>query len=523
LDLKEHQEKVESIPEKINIGTTDNLSFSVRKTWKNCIGNQEVSPLRYYKPATLAELIKIIKTAEQEKRKVRAVGSGHSFSEIVQTTDFLIDCHGLNNLIDLDKSILKSDEELKQNGYDPALLVHAENGITIKDLNKLLDERNLALINMGGYDAQTIAGVISTATHGTGIGLGPISSQAVSLVLVGEGGTIYRIEPANGITDPQKYKAKYPNNKLIQSDDWYNAVTVSMGCTGVFYSVILRVMPSYYLKEERLSEIHETSWEDVKKLLSDKKVISENRHFEVWINPYKIKGTHRCLITRRNIFSSKYSKLPIGTRTRHWFLELIIPYIEFFIRMSFRYLYKLSPVFIDTSMKQVIDYDGYIDKSFHVLNLGNANFVKGFSGEYAISLKDDLFIKAADKILELAEKNKNEGNVYHSAPISLRFVKQSDAFLAMMQGEDKCMIEVPVLVGTPGGFQILQRIEDEFVKLGIRSHWGQYNQLNGEIIQKLYPQFEKWKSIYNELNKNGTFDNYFTDKCGFRFFPKTEI
>ena len=508
---------MESIPKNSISHTHTSPDFIERKTWENVIANQKVSPLRYYKPTSLAELVQIIKIAEQDNCKVRAVASGHSFSEILQTTDYLIDCHGMNQLIDLDKSILKSDEEIKKIDYDPNLLVHAENGITIRDLNPLLDQKKLALYNMGGFDAQTIAGVISTATHGTGIGLGAISDQAVSLVLVGEGGIIYRIEPTNGITDPEKYKAKYPDNKLIQDDDWFNAASVSLGSMGVIYSVILKVLPAYYLKEERLGKIHETSWEDVKVMLRDRKAISENRHFEVWINPYKIDGVHRCLITRRNIFVGDITKLPIGTRTRHWLIELIIPYIEFFIRMAFKYFYKLAPSFINTSMKQVIDYDAYIDKSFHVLNLGNANYVKGYSSEFAISLKDDLFIKAADKIIELAEKNRAEGQIYHSAPISLRFVKQSSSFIAMMEGEDKCMIEVPCLVGTHGSFQLLERIEAELLKLGaIRPHWGQYNQLNEKIIKSLYPQFEKWKNIYKTINKNGTFDNYFTNKCSFR-------
>ncbi len=508
---------MESIPKNTISSNRKTPDFIERKTWKNVIANQKVSPLRYYKPTSLEELVQIIKIAEQDNCKVRAVASGHSFSEILQTTDYLIDCHGMNQLIDLDKSIVKSDEEIKKLGLDPNLLVHAENGITIRDLNQLLDQKNLALYNMGGFDAQTIAGVISTATHGTGIGLGAISDQAVSLVLVGEGGIIYRIEPTNGITHPEKYKAKFPDNKLIQDDDWYNAVSVSFGNMGVIYSAILKVLPAYNLKEERLGKVHETSWEDVKVMLKDHSNISSNRHFEVWINPYKIKGNHRCLITRRNFFTGNITKLPVGSRMRHWFIELIIPYIEFFIRMAFRYLYKLSPYFIDTSMKQVIDYDGYVDKSFHVLHLGNANYVKGFSSEFAISLKDDLFIKAADKIIELAEKDKNEGQLYHSAPISLRFVKQTNSFLAMNQGEDKCMIEVPCLVGTHGSFQLLERIEDELLKLGtIRPHWGQYNHLDAATVISLYPELPKWKKIYNTLNKKGTFENVFTDRCEFK-------
>jgi len=507
---------MESVPRKTAQKTKVQPEYLTRKIWKNCIDNQFVYPLKYFRPQTLSELVEIVKIAEQENCTVRAVGSGHSFSEILQTTDFLINCHGLNKPIELNKNLLKSDDILKQINYDPDFLIHVENGITIKDLNKHLDKNNLALYNMGAYDAQTIVGVISTSTHGTGICLGPIASSVVSIVLVGEGGIIYRIEPTDGITDPIKYKIKFPENVLIQDDEWFNSILVSMGCMGIFYSVILKVTSSYYLKEERIAKINETYWEDVKRNLDIKQLLKDNRHFEIWINPYKIKGKHRCLMTKKNIYEGDYLKLPAGSRVRHWLIEFFAKYGEFIIRALFKYFYRFSARFIDMSLKQVIDYDGYIDKSFNVLHLGNANYVKGYSGEYAISLEDNLYIKAADKILELAEINIKFG-MYHSAPISLRFVKQCDAYLSMMNGEDKCLIEVPILVGTHGGFQILQKIENEFLKLSdIRPHWGQYHQLNAATVDRLYPDLKKWKNVYNTLNQKGTFSNCFTERCGFK-------
>jgi len=505
--------KLECVPDYSENKTSES---EIRKTWKNCVAIQIVYPLKYFKPETLSELVEIIRIAGKENRKVRAIGAGHSFSEILQTTDFLVDCNNMDKPIELDKNLLKPDDILKQYGYSLEFLIHAENGISIKDLNKHLDKNNLALYNMGAYDAQTIAGVISTSTHGTGISLGPIASSVSSIILVGEGGVIYRIESSNGITDPAKYKNKFPNNVLIQDNEWFNSVLVSMGCTGIFYSVILKVREAHYLKEERLAKVNETYWEDVKQHDEIKKMLNDNLHFEIWINPHRIKGKHRCLITKRNIFKGNLQKLPAGSRVRHWFIELFAKYGECIIRALFKYFYKLSPRLIDMSMKQVIDYDGYVDKSFNVLHLGNANYVKGFSGEYAVSLNDDLYIKAVDRILELAEINWKSGKFYHSAPISLRFVKQCDAYLSMMNGEDKCLIEVPILVGTHGGIQILQRIEYELLNLGnIRPHWGQYNQLNADTINRLYPNLNKWKKIYNTINQKGTFSNSFTERSGF--------
>ena len=62
---------------------------------------------------------------------------------------------------------------------------------------------------MGGYDGQTIAGVISTSTHGSGLAYGPMSAQAVSLTIVAAGGRVVRVEPAGGITDPSAWAARY--------------------------------------------------------------------------------------------------------------------------------------------------------------------------------------------------------------------------------------------------------------------------------------------------------------------------
>lgn len=488
-----------------------------RRRWENYVSNEIVEPLRYEKPQTLDELISLIQDAQEKNCKVKAVGSGHSFSDIVQTTDILVNCHSLNHPIPLDTDLLYDSTTLSSRGYSINHLVHVENGMRIRDLNSYLDKKGLALFNMGGYDGQTIAGVVSTSTHGTGIGLGPIADSVVSVILVGETGTVYRIEPTNGITDPEKYKARFPNNILKQDDDFFNAVVVSMGCMGIIYSMILKVTDSFYLQEIRVGKQDETYWEDVKRGNKITQLLETNRHFEIWVNPYQKDGKHRCLVTRRNIYDGCVSRLPKGNRMRLWFIEEVL--LRFFTNIPgllFKWFYKKTPRLITASMNGVLDYDGYIDKSYEVMNLGNANRVKGYSSEYAVSVKDGHFIKAVDKILEVAERNRELGEIYHTAPISLRFVKRSNAFLSMMHGEDKCLIEVPLLANTKGRFQILDKIEDELCKLGdIRPHWGQYHNLGKDTIRKLYPALDQWLAVHRQMNKTGIFDNTFTDRCGF--------
>ena len=477
-----------------------------RYTWKNHTENQVVQPLQYFTPKSYEELVDIIKTAEANQRKVRAVGSGHSFSDILHTTDFLINTDELNNPIPLDATLLKEE-------VDTSFLVHIENGIKIRQLNNYLDVKGLALPNMGGYDAQSIVGAASTSTHGSGISLGPISSFYKSIILIGDGGQTYRIEPSNGITDPQKYKAKYPGNKLVQDDEWFNTVSVSMGCTGIIYSVIIEVMPHYWLKEVRTM----SDWDSVKAMMIDKKIFFDNRHFEVLVNPYKIKGKHSCLITRRNYADEPEE--PIGSKgERNFLTELVglIPGMVHVFDFIFDTFPDLCPAIINEAMNGLVD-DSYVDKSYKVLNLGTANNISAYSAEIAFPMKDNVYIHAVEKMFEIADMMKQLGNLYHTSPISLRFVKASDAYLSMQNGQNTCMVEIPVVNGTYGGFELLQQYERAMYEFKGRPHWGQVNHITGsnDLIKKMYPDYNKWINVYRQLNTKGTFDNQFTDRCGF--------
>ncbi len=482
------------------------ITGDARHTWKNCVDNQVVQPLQYLTPRSIDDLVQIVRTAESNGCKVRAVGTGHSFSDVVQTNDFLINTDELNRPIELDRSLLKD-------GVDTACLVHVENGIKIHQLNTYLDEHGLALPNMGGYDAQSIVGAASTGTHGSGITLGPIASIYRSIVLVGDGGIKYRIEPTNGITNPERYHAAFPDNRLIQDDEWFNTVAVSMGCTGIIYSVIMEVIPKYWLEEVRTM----SDWETVKAMLVDGSVLRDNRHFEVLVNPYTLKGQHDCLITRRNMVPE-----PTGPYTdkneRNFLTSLIgmIPGAVDVFDFIFNDFPHLSPALISEAMKGLVD-DGYTDISYKVLNLGTANDISAYSAEIAFPMEGNRYIHAVEHMFEVADQMRRLGDQYHTSPISLRFVRASDAYLAMMNGRDTCMIEIPVVDGTYGGMQLLQRYESAMYEFAGRPHWGQVNYLTGSnnLIAAMYPNYETWLRVYRQLNTRGTFNNLFTDRCGF--------
>ncbi len=481
------------------------MNFKTRETWNNVAGNQTAHPLRQYEPENIAQIIDIIKEAEKHNLPVRAIGSSHSWSDVGVTTGFLVKPDKLDKVMALDAALLKDQ-------VDKSTLFQVESGLTIRKLNEELDAKGLALINMGGYDAQTIAGVISTSTHGSGIEFGPLSDFVESLEIVSDGGLVYRIEPTNGITKPAEYKSKYPQRKLIQDDDWFNAVVVSMGCMGVIYSVILRVTKKYWLKEKR--EV--ATWDQIKEDLKKGDVLKNHRHYEVLVNPHKVDGQHRCLITTRNITTSVKNSL-FDDRTNRNFIELLLPVASEVAKLLLNIAPNQAGKLINDGLKALVD-KAYINVSYKVFNIGVANEIPALSAEIGFPLKGHTYIAAVDKFLEVVEQHESLGGLYHSAPISLRFVKASEKFLSMMHGCDTCMMEIIMAKETRGAVEMMHRYENELYRFSGRPHWGQINSLTGshDLVKSMYPKYNKWLDIYKKLNKNGTFDSPFSKRVGFR-------
>jgi hypothetical protein len=483
------------------------LTFSLRRRWRNHTGNQGIDPLRIIEPATLAELVELVRDAERDSCTVRAVGSGHSWSDVALTRGFLILPTGLAKPLELEEDLLKPERPEREP------LVSVEAGMRIRELNAHLDSLGLALPNMGGYDGQTIAGVISTSTHGSGLRFGPITDDVRSLDVVASGGALYRIEPANGITDAAKFADRRPEWRLLQDDTAFNAARVGMGCLGVIYSVTLAVQDKFYLREVRTM----TTWDEVREQLTEGALLRDNRHCEIYFNPYERDGVHHCLITTRNeVTHERYDRDP--HRARHFLAELlsrlrITPWVVNLIQGLWP---SISPSMIDRALKALADRD-YTNVSYRVFNIGTANDLPAYSAEIGVPVDDRrLHLQAVEEIFEIAARHRKLGNAYHSSPISLRFVRASDALMSMMNGRDTMMIELIMLTHTEGGFELLADYEEALYSLGGRPHWGQVNSLTGSdgLISSMYPRFDAWLEVHRRLNSSGVFDSPFSKRVG---------
>ncbi len=171
------------------------------RTISNWAKNVCFRPSRYLEPRSVDELRKVI----QSSKKVRVVGSGHSWSEAIVTDDTLVSLNDLREVVEI-------DAEQKQ--------LTAQAGIKLSEINKELDKRGLALTNLGSIATQSLAGAMSTGTHGSGVDLQCLASQVASFKML---------------------DAEGREHSFNKADENFYAMLIGLGGFGMIYEMALDV------------------------------------------------------------------------------------------------------------------------------------------------------------------------------------------------------------------------------------------------------------------------------------------
>ncbi len=444
-----------------------------------------------------------MRDAEDEGVAVRAVGSGHSWSDVGLTGGFLV----------LPRSL--AGESLEPLPAEDRQLVRVRAATRIRELNELLWDAGYALPNMGGYDGQTVAGVISTSTHGSGLAYGPLPDLVRSLDVVAGGGRLVRLEPRDGPTDPARPDPAGEGWELVRDDDLFAAALVGMGCMGVIYAVVLEVRPCFRLTETRWI----TTWRAVRDELVDGRVAAGHDHLELLVNPYPgDDGDHRVVVTERKEPPVELQAQG-DERERPRLNELLssLPITHAVMDFALDFDPDGIPGAMDRVLGGLVD-DAYTDRSYRVLNIGAANDLPAYSSEIGVGLAGTTPRDAVEAIFAVAAKHRRLGKAYATAPFALRFVRRSRALLSMMHGRNTMMIELIMQTDTEGGYELLAAYEQALYRFGGRPHWGQYNVLTERRIEELYgaSPVATWRAAAAALDPAGTFCGAFSLRCGLR-------
>jgi L-gulonolactone oxidase len=424
-------------------------------TWRNWAGDQACQPVELVRPGSRDELAEAVARAAAAGRRVSVAGSGHSFTEAALGDGTMIDVAALSGVLDADRGSGR---------------VKVAAGTVLADLNDDLARLGLAMENLGDIDRQTIAGAISTGTHGTGAGLRNISAQVEAVELVLADGSVREL---NG-EDP----------RLLQ------AARVGIGALGAIASVTLRCVPAFVLhrvdrplpREEVLASFDERA--------------DANDHFELFTFPY----ADSALVLERN-----RTEDPPRPRARGAaFLNDIV--LENWALEAISATGKLFPRWIPALSRlaaRLASGSTVTDRSDRIFV--NERRVRFTEMEYALPREHGP--EAARRVIEWVRSNRYP--VFF--PIEMRVSAGDDALLSPAQGRDTAYVAVHQYRGMEWRpyFEAVEAIMDSY---GGRPHWGKRHFQTAATLAQRYPAWSDFQAARDELDPRRVFTNEYAER-----------
>jgi FAD-linked oxidoreductase len=425
-------------------------------TWRNWAGDQACVPFERLRPSSREELIEAVAAAAGAGRKISVAGSGHSFTETAMTDGVMIDAGALSGVIEADRS---------------SGLVKVAAGTVLADLNEQLYRLGLAMENLGDIDRQTIAGAISTGTHGTGAKLRNISSQVVAMELVLADGSVRELTAE---ADPELLRA----------------ARVSIGALGAISSITLRCLPAFTLHRVDSPAPREEVFD------SFQERADAHEHFELFTFPY----ADSALVLERN--RSEGPPRPRGRTAaflndvvlENWALEAISAGGKAFPRAI--------PAFSRLAAR-LASGSTATDRSDRIF--ANERRVRFTEMEYGVPREHGP--EAARRVIEWIRSNRYP--VFF--PIEMRVTAADDALLSPSHERDTAYIAVHQYRGMEWRpyFEAVEEIMSEY---GGRPHWGKRHFLTAATLAERYPRWADFQAARDELDPGHAFTNEYAER-----------
>ena len=437
-------------------------------------------PELYIQPQSLPELRKVVKLASKCRRRISLIGCGHSPSDLICTSSWLVNIDHLEKVLSFDT---------KSN------VVTVEAGIRLHQLGAELRKHGMAIQNLGSIDNQSLAGAISTATHGSSLKHGLLSKTVLGLKIMLADGTI-------------KSCSKDEN------EDLFRAALVSLGALGIIIEITFEAASHFNIEwDQTLLPLDDiiTDWEST--------LWTSAEFTRVWWMPYMKK----CIRWRAH----KTSK-PISRPHKSW----IMAKLGFHTYQALLYLSLWFPSILPRLEQLVLTIQyGYSNQDGVKGDSGVEDGHKGllmdclfsqFVNEWAIPLS-----KGPEALIRLSAWLNGESghgipfsskNLYVHAPIEVRVSDTTTTSTAHPrpfldntnpQGPTlylNATLYRPYHTDPACKARYYEAFEYLMKELGGRPHWAKnFSTLSMEEMYNMYPELGKWVRVRNEVDPEGIF------------------
>jgi L-gulono-1,4-lactone dehydrogenase len=428
-------------------------------TWRNWSGTQSASPEQVLTPRSADEVGQTVKALAQRGKRLKAVGSGHSFTGCAVADQVQLRLDGRL------ASILATDQASGR--------VTVGAGTPLARLNAGLAALGLAMENLGDIDKQTLSGAVSTGTHGTGARLGGLATQVVALDLVTADGSLLSCS-------------------RDENPDVFDAARVSVGALGVLTSLTLRTVPAFLLHAQEgpmpLADVLDGFTE----------LAEGNDHFEFYWFPH----TELALTKRNNRVPEGTSSSPVG-RVRGWIDDELLSNRVFALtnRLTARQP-SLVPR-VNRFAAKALSAREYVDASYKVFC--SRREVRFKESEYAVPRA-----AVTDVVRELRDWIDRSGE-HIPFPIEVRVAAADDIWLSTAYGRETAYVAIHQYHRLPH-----ERYFDAFERIataaGGRPHWGKMHTLGVDELRARYPRYDDFLAVRDRLDPGRVFANSYTEK-----------
>lgn len=411
-------------------------------------------PKEIARPASLAELQNLLR---RDTDRIRVVGAGHSFTPLVATDEVLINLDQMSGVTTVDST------------HNEATVW---GGTRLKNLNDALFEHGVALENLGDIDSQSIAGAVSTGTHGCGAQLGNLSTQVTGLTLVLASGEVLECDERTNA-------------------DVFKAAQISLGSLGVIARLRIRVLPAYRLKLQRKTLAFGAALAEVDSLKS------QHRHFEFFWFPYAdLVATKALDVDSRP--PTLTDRRPLLAGVSRFVNDVVMENGAFWVLCAAS---RSIPALIPgvNRLAASLASEGTSADSSHRI-FATRRLVRFHEMEYAVPSE-----RGPDCLRELRDYVRNE-KIAVNFPVEYRYVCGDNIWLSPAYQRDSAYIAVHMFqpMSYKGYFDAAEAI---FRNHRGRPHWGKMHQCSASRLAELYPEWRRFHEVRRQLDPRGRFLN----------------
>ncbi|KZO58775.1 MULTISPECIES: D-arabinono-1,4-lactone oxidase [Dietzia] len=434
--------------------------------WQNWAGNVLATPSDRRAPTTVAEVSDVVTAAAERGDRVKCVGAGHSFTPAAATDGVLV---SLDDLTGIESIVPTRDAAGRVDGADVTVWA----GTRLHRLGPLLWELGLAQQNLGDFAEQSLAGAVSTGTHGTGCGAPGLPATVVGLQLVAADGSVLSCSPTS-----------HP--------EVFEAARLGIGALGVITKMTIRCVPAFALRAE------ERPW-TLSAALRDLEGFARSAdHAEFFWFPH----TDAITVKRNTRLPGDTELSPVG-RVR----ELVSD--EFLANEAFDALCRaatrrptLTPR-LNRFASRALTARGFTDRGYRVF--ASPRRVRFREMEYAVPLG------AASSVLRDLRDTIDRSGVVTPFPVEVRFAAADDVWMSTAHHREVCYIAVHQY-HRMDHTELFRLAESIFLASGGRPHWGKMHTRTAADLSTMVERFDDFVSVRDRLDPDRLFGNEYTER-----------